>query len=219
MTKTTVKKTKIIFPPFEYPLAYCIAGVDEVGRGPLVGDVVTAAVILDPDNPIEGLKDSKKLSEKKRPLLAEEIKKKAIAWAIGRASPEEIDTLNILHATMLAMQRAVQSLDVSPDYVLVDGNRCPTFLGENGSIDTQAVVKGDDRVAEISAASILAKVARDEEMVELDKIYPEYGFAQHKGYPTKVHLEKIIEHGVIDCYRASFKPVAKVIQAQGINKR
>jgi len=219
MTKTTVKKTKSVFPPFEYPLAYCIAGVDEVGRGPLVGDVVTAAVILDPDNPIEGLKDSKKLSEKKRPLLAEEIKKKAIAWAIGRATPEEIDTLNILHATMLAMQRAVQSLNVTPDFVLVDGNRCPTFLSENGSIETQAVVKGDDRVAEISAASILAKVARDEEMVELDKIYPEYGFAQHKGYPTKVHLEKIIEHGVLDCYRASFKPVAKVIQAQGINKR
>lgn len=120
---------------------------------------------------------------------------------------------------MLAMQRAVQLLDVTPDYVLVDGNRCPTFLGENGPIETQAVVKGDDRVAEISAASILAKVARDEEMVELDKIYPEYGFAQHKGYPTKVHLEKIIEYGVIDCYRASFKPVAKVIQAQGINKR
>lgn len=219
MTKSTTKKAKIIFPPFEYPVAYCIAGVDEVGRGPLVGDVVTAAVILDPDNPIEGLKDSKKLSEKKRPLLAEEIKEKAISWAIGRATPEEIDTLNILHATMLAMQRAVQSLNVTPDFVLVDGNRCPTFLSENGAINTQAVVKGDDRVAEISAASILAKVERDNEMIALDKLYPEYGFAQHKGYPTKAHLEKIIEHGVIDCYRASFKPVAKVIQAQGINKR
>lgn len=212
------KKAKVVFPPFEYPLAYCIAGVDEVGRGPLVGDVVTAAVILDPDNPIEGLKDSKKLSEKKRPLLAEEIKQKAIAWAIGRATPEEIDTLNILHATMLAMQRAVQSLKVTPDYVLVDGNRCPVFLCEGGQIDTQSVVKGDDRVAEISAASILAKVARDEEMVELDKLYPQYGFAKHKGYPTKAHLEKIIEHGVLDCYRASFKPVAKVIQEQGVNK-
>lgn len=213
-----IKKPKVVFPPFEYPLAYCIAGVDEVGRGPLVGDVVTAAVVLDPDNPIEGLKDSKKLSEKKRPLLAEEIKQKAISWAIGRATPEEIDTLNILHATMLAMQRAVQGLDVTPDYVLVDGNRCPVFLGENGTIETQAVIKGDDRVAEISAASILAKVARDEEMVALDKLYPEYGFAQHKGYPTKAHLEKIIEHGVLDCYRASFKPVAKVIQEQGVNK-
>lgn len=215
---SSTKKAKKVIPPFEYPLAYCIAGVDEVGRGPLVGDVVTAAVILDPDNPIEGLKDSKKLSEKKRPLLAESIKQNAIAWAIGRATPEEIDTLNILHATMLAMQRAVQALKVTPDYVLVDGNRCPVFLSEEGQIETQAVVKGDDRVAEISAASILAKVARDEEMVELDRLYPEYGFAQHKGYPTKAHLEKIIEHGVLDCYRASFKPVAKVIQEQGVNK-
>jgi len=216
--KTSAKKSKIVFPPFEYPLAYCIAGVDEVGRGPLVGDVVTAAVILDPDNPIEGLKDSKKLSEKKRPILAQEIKQKAISWSVARATPEEIDTLNILHATMLAMQRAVQGLNVTPDYVLVDGNRCPVFLGEAGNIESQAVIKGDDRVAEISAASILAKVARDEEMIALDKIYPEYGFAQHKGYPTKVHLEKIVEHGVIDCYRASFKPVARVIQAQGVNK-
>jgi len=216
--KTAVKKTKIVFPPFEYPLAYCIAGVDEVGRGPLVGDVVTAAVILDPDNPIEGLKDSKKLSEKKRSILAQEIKQKAISWSVGRATPEEIDTLNILHATMLAMQRAVQGLNVTPDYVLVDGNRCPVFLSETGNIESQAVIKGDDRVVEISAASILAKVARDEEMIALDKIYPQYGFAQHKGYPTKAHLEKIIEHGVIDCYRASFKPVARVIQAQGVNK-
>jgi len=202
---------KIIFPDFEYPLAYCIAGVDEVGRGPLVGDVVTAAVILDPDNPIEGLMDSKKLSEKKRTFLSEEIKEKAISWSIGRASPEEIDTLNILHATMLAMQRAVQGLDVTPDYVLVDGNRTPTFSSEQGDIDSQAVVKGDDRVVEISAASILAKVARDNEMIALDKQHPEYGFAKHKGYPTKVHLEKIIEHGVLDCYRQSFKPVARVL--------
>ncbi len=206
---------KRIFPNFEYPIAYCIAGVDEVGRGPLVGDVVTAAVILDPDNPIEGLKDSKKLSEKKRALLSEEIKEKATAWSIGRASPEEIDTLNILHATMLAMQRAVQSLAITPDYVLVDGNRAPTFASEQGNIDSQAVVKGDDRVIEISAASILAKVARDNEMIALDKKHPEYGFAKHKGYPTKMHLEKIIEHGVLDCYRQSFKPVARVL---GINK-
>ncbi len=202
---------KIIYPDFEYPIAYCIAGVDEVGRGPLVGDVVTAAVILDPDNPIEGLMDSKKLSEKKRTLLSEIIKEKAIAWSIGRANPEEIDTLNILHATMLAMQRAVQGLDVTPDYVLVDGNRTPTFAHEQGSIDSQAVVKGDDRVNEISAASILAKVVRDNEMIALDKLHPEYGFAKHKGYPTKLHLEKIIEHGVLDCYRQSFKPVARVL--------
>jgi ribonuclease HII len=202
---------KIIFPDFEYPVAYCIAGVDEVGRGPLVGDVVTAAVILDPDNSIEGLKDSKKLTEKKRALLSEEIKEKAIAWSIGRASPEEIDTLNILHATMLAMQRAVQGLSVTPDYVLVDGNRSPTFNTEQGPIASLAVVKGDARVSEISAASILAKVARDNEMIALDKLHPEYGFAKHKGYPTKAHLEKIIELGVLDCYRQSFKPVARVL--------
>ena len=207
-------KKKIELPPFEYPVAYCIAGVDEVGRGPLVGDVVTAAVILDPDNPIEGLMDSKKLSEKKRQILSVEIKEKSTAWSIGRASPEEIDTLNILHATMLAMQRAVQGLTVEPDHILVDGNRCPTFLGENGSIDNQAVVKGDARVAEISAASIIAKVARDDEMIALDKEYPQYGFASHKGYPTKAHLEKIVEHGVLDCYRQSFKPVAAVIAAR-----
>ncbi|MGL1957916.1 MAG: ribonuclease HII [Colwellia sp.] len=211
---------KKIFPEFEYPVAYCIAGVDEVGRGPLVGDVVTAAVILDPDNAIKGLMDSKKLSEKKRTLLAKEIKERATAWSIGRASPEEIDTLNILHATMLAMQRAVQGLAVSPDFVLVDGNRCPTFthVGDTNIIACQAVVKGDDRVAEISAASIIAKVARDDEMIALDKLHPEYGFAQHKGYPTKVHLEKIIEHGVLDCYRQSFKPVARVLANNTVRK-
>jgi len=214
--------TKNSLPVFEYPIAYCIAGVDEVGRGPLVGDVVTAAVILDPDNPIEGLMDSKKLSEKKRNLLDIEIKEKAISWSIGRASPDEIDTLNILHATMLAMQRAVQGLAITPDFVLVDGNRTPTFLNNNPSeqstIRAQAVVKGDDRVAEISAASIIAKVARDNEMIALDKLHPEYGFAKHKGYPTKLHLEKIIEHGVLDCYRQSFKPVARVIAASAVAK-
>ncbi len=207
------KKVDKTFPPFEYPIAYCIAGVDEVGRGPLVGDVVTAAVILDPDNPIEGLMDSKKLSEKKRNALSIEIKEKAISWSIARANPEEIDTLNILHATMLAMQRAVLDLHITPDFVLVDGNRCPTFMTNNGNIPSQAVVKGDARVQEISAASILAKVARDNEMIELDQQYPQYGFAKHKGYPTKYHLEKIIEHGVLDCYRKSFKPVANVIAA------
>ncbi|MFQ3267954.1 MAG: ribonuclease HII [Colwellia sp.] len=210
--------SKQTLPDFEYPIAYCIAGVDEVGRGPLVGDVVTAAVILDPDNPIEGLMDSKKLSEKKRNLLSVEIKEKAISWSLGRANPQEIDTLNILHATMLAMQRAVAGLNVEPDYVLVDGNRCPTFLAnastteqQHTKIASQAVVKGDARVAEISAASIIAKVARDNEMIALDKLHPEYGFAKHKGYPTKLHLEKIIELGVLDCYRQSFKPVARVL--------
>jgi ribonuclease HII len=186
---------KIALPDFEYPVAFCIAGVDEVGRGPLVGDVVTAAVILDPDNPIDGLMDSKKLSEKKRAYLAIKIKEKAISWSLGRASPLEIDTLNILHATMLAMQRAVENLHVEPDFVLVDGNRCPTFLSQNYQqtnvhIASRAVVKGDARVAEISAASILAKVTRDDEMIALDVCYPQYGFAKHKGYPTKLHLEK-----------------------------
>jgi ribonuclease HII len=210
--------SKQTFPDFKYPIAYCIAGVDEVGRGPLVGDVVTAAVILDPDNPISGLMDSKKLSEKKRGQLAKEIKQKAIAWSIGRANPQEIDTLNILHATMLAMQRAVATLSVEPDFVLVDGNRCPTFSSsqttkseKTGEIASQSIVKGDARVAEISAASIIAKVARDDEMIALDKLYPEYGFAKHKGYPTKLHLEKIVEHGVLDCYRQSFRPVARVL--------
>ena len=216
-TKANIKATTRVKPelaPFEYPVAYCIAGVDEVGRGPLVGDVVTAAVILDPDHPIEGLMDSKKLSEKKRELLAEQIKQHAIAWSVGRASPEEIDTLNILHATMLAMQRAVQGLNVVPDHVLVDGNRTPKFVSPNGGdIASQPVVKGDARVAEISAASILAKVARDREMIALDQEYPDYGFAQHKGYPTKAHLEIIQELGVLDCYRRSFKPVAAILNS------
>ncbi|MBN6711359.1 ribonuclease HII [Haemophilus haemoglobinophilus] len=190
---------------FVYPKVDLIAGVDEVGRGPLVGAVVTAAVILDPNNPIEGLADSKKLSEKKRLLLAEEIKQKALAWALGRAEPEEIDELNILHATMLAMQRAVENLKIQPRFVLVDGNRIPQL-----PMPAQAVVKGDSLVPEISAASILAKVARDQEMAELDKLYPQYAFAQHKGYPTKLHLEKLAEFGVLPQHRRSFAPVRKL---------
>ncbi|VGM95656.1 Ribonuclease HII [uncultured Avibacterium sp.] len=191
---------------FVYPDYDLIAGVDEVGRGPLVGAVVTAAVILDPNNPIEGLTDSKKLSHKKRVALAEEIKQKAKAWALGRAEPEEIDELNILHATMLAMQRAVNQLKITPHFVLVDGNRIPLL-----PMPAQAVVKGDSLVAEISAASILAKVARDLEMEELDKRYPQYAFAQHKGYPTKLHLEKLAEHGPLPQHRRSFAPVRKLI--------
>ncbi|UXN35727.1 ribonuclease HII [Avibacterium paragallinarum] len=191
---------------FVYPDYKLIAGVDEVGRGPLVGAVVTAAVILDPNNPIEGLTDSKKLSHKKRLALAEEIKQKAKAWALGRAEPEEIDKLNILHATMLAMQRAVNQLKITPHFVLVDGNRIPPL-----PMPAQAVVKGDSLVAEISAASILAKVARDLEMEELDKRYPQYAFAQHKGYPTKLHLEKLAEHGPLPQHRRSFAPVRKLI--------
>ena len=203
--KTT--KAKVELPPFEYPQGYqLVAGVDEVGRGPLVGDVVTAAVILDPNNPIEGLNDSKKLSEKKRLALLPEIKEKALAWAVGRCSPEEIDELNILQATMVAMQRAIAGLKVQPDLALIDGNRCPEL-----PMDSQAVVKGDLRVAEISAASIIAKVVRDQEMEELDKVHPEFGFAKHKGYPTKAHFEAIEKHGVIEEHRKSFKPVKRAL--------
>ncbi len=199
-------KKKIEFPEFIYPDAKLIAGVDEVGRGPLVGAVVTAACILDPNKPIEGLTDSKKLTEKKREALAEEIKEKALSWSIARADADEIDELNILHATMLAMQRAVAHLSVQPDFVLIDGNRCPSL-----PMDSQSVVKGDLRVAEISAASILAKVARDNEMKELDKLYPDFGFAKHKGYPTKLHFEMLAKFGPTPQHRQSFKPVKKAL--------
>ncbi|KGQ58307.1 Ribonuclease HII [Gallibacterium anatis] len=193
---------------FVYPNAKLIAGVDEVGRGPLVGAVVTAAVILDPERPITGLADSKKLSEKKRLLLAEEIKEKALAWSLGRAEATEIDQLNILQATMLAMCRAVQGLHIQPDFVLIDGNRIPKNLG----IAAQAVVKGDSLVAEISAASILAKVARDQEMIELHQRYPEYGFDRHKGYPTALHLENLAKYGILPEHRKSFAPVKQYIK-------
>ncbi|WP_299073870.1 ribonuclease HII [uncultured Paraglaciecola sp.] len=183
-------------------MTHLIAGVDEVGRGPLVGDVVTAAVILNPQHNIAGLADSKKLSEKKRHLLAADIKQYALAWSIGRASPQEIDELNILHATMLAMKRAVQGLSIQPTYVKVDGNRCP-----NWDYSSEAIVKGDGLIAEISAASIIAKVTRDQEMIALDQQYPEYGFAKHKGYPTALHLAKLAELGPLPQYRMSFKPV------------
>lgn len=184
-----------------------VAGVDEVGRGPLVGDVVTAAVILDPRSPISGLADSKKLSEKKRELLFAEITRKALCWSIGRASPEEIDKLNILQATMLAMTRAVEGLAIQPHWVKVDGNRCPVW-----SYPSEAIIKGDSKVAEISAASILAKVTRDREMRQLHFKYPDYGFAQHKGYPTPIHLQKLTELGPLKEYRMSFKPVQLVLQ-------
>lgn len=191
---------------FIYPDATCIAGVDEVGRGPLVGAVVTAAVILDPARPIVGLADSKKLSEKRRLALYDEIVEKALSWSLGRAEPEEIDRLNILHATMLAMQRAVAGLHISPDFVLIDGNRCPAL-----AMPSLAVVKGDSLVREISAASIIAKVTRDREMSELDVLFPQYGFAQHKGYPTALHMEKLAQHGVTLHHRRSFAPVRNAI--------
>lgn len=189
-----------------YPEGLLVAGVDEVGRGPLVGDVVTAAVILDPQKPIVGLTDSKKLSEKKRLALFPEIKEKALAWCIGRCSPAEIDELNILQATMVAMQRAVAGLAIQPQHVLIDGNRCPEL-----PMASEAIVKGDLRVAEISAASIIAKVVRDAEMDELDARYPQYGFAQHKGYPTKAHMEILAELGPTPEYRKSFKPVQRAL--------
>lgn len=197
---------KAEFPEVIYPDYPFIAGVDEVGRGPLVGDVVTAAVILDPNRPIQGLTDSKKLSEKKLALLFDQINENALAVSVGRASPTEIDELNILHATMLAMQRAVEGLSIKPGFVFIDGNRCPAL-----SMPSEAIVKGDLRVAEISAASIIAKVTRDREMVELDQRYPQYGFAKHKGYPTKAHFEALAAHGVIDEYRQSFKPVKAIL--------
>jgi len=183
-----------------------LAGVDEVGRGPLAGPVVAAAVILDPLQPISGLADSKKLSEKKREQLFDEICAKAKAWSIARASVEEIDQLNILHASMLAMQRAVESLSPKAAFAAIDGNRCPTL-----GIPSQAIVKGDARVAEIAAASILAKVSRDREMQELEALYPQYGFGQHKGYPTKAHLEALAKYGVLPIYRRSFGPVKRLI--------
>lgn len=195
--------------PVVYPENKLVAGVDEVGRGPLVGDVVTAAVILDPNNPIQGLADSKKLSEKKRLALFDEIQQKALAVSIGRASPAEIDEINILHATMLAMQRAVEGLSITPEYVFIDGNRCPKL-----TMPCEAVVKGDARVAEISAASIIAKVTRDQEMDELDQRYPEFGFANHKGYPTKAHFAALEQHGITPYHRKSFKPVQKIMEQQ-----
>ncbi len=178
------------------------AGVDEVGRGPLAGDVVTAAVILDPNNPIEGLNDSKKLTEKKREYLFDEICKKALSFSIARASVQEIDEINILQASLLAMKRAIEGLPVQPEHVWVDGNKIPRW-----SYSAEAVVKGDSRVAAISAASILAKVTRDREMVAFDALYPGYGLAGHKGYPTKVHIQALDELGVTPIHRRSFGPV------------
>lgn len=184
-----------------------VAGVDEVGRGPLAGPVVAAAVILDPDRPIEGLADSKKLSEKRREAMDYIIRKNALAWSIGRAEVEEIDRINILQASLLAMQRAVESLPITPDHALVDGNRCP-----NLTCTVEAIVGGDSSEQAISAASIIAKVARDREMVELDLQYPGYSLARHKGYPTKVHLQALQELGVSVVHRRSFGPVKKLLE-------
>jgi ribonuclease HII len=185
-----------------------IAGVDEVGRGPLAGPVVTAAVILDPEQPIEGLMDSKKLSESRREMLAEIIKQRALAWSLGRAEVEEIDDINILQATMLAMQRAVAGLSIAPDHVLIDGNRCPSL-----PCTAEAIIKGDGLIPAISAASILAKVSRDQEMIEMDAKYPGYGLATHKGYPTKAHIDALTQLGVTPIHRRSFAPVRRVVES------
>ncbi len=181
-----------------------VCGIDEAGRGPLAGPVVAAAVILNPANPITGLNDSKKLSEKKRELLAVEIREKAIAWCVAEASVEEIDQLNILQATFLAMQRAVAGLSVAAESALVDGNRCPKLM-----IPVEAVVKGDGKIASIAAASILAKTVRDRGMLGLHAQYPEYGFDRHMGYPTAVHVAALEKHGPSPVHRKSFGPVAR----------
>ena len=185
-----------------------IAGVDEAGRGPLAGPVVAAAVILDPDKPIIGLADSKKLSQKKRQQLEQLIIERALAFSIGRADIEEIDQLNILWATMLAMQRAVDGLAIAADRVLIDGNRVPK--GMNHAV---AIVRGDQTEPAISAASILAKQSRDRELLELDRVYPQYGFAKHKGYPTRAHIEALKLYGVSPIHRRSFGPVKRHLQS------
>lgn len=185
-----------------------IAGVDEAGRGPLAGPVIAAAVILDPRHPIRGLADSKKLTAKRREELFGEIRQHALAWSVARATITEIDTINILQATMLAMQRAVQKLKIAPQKVLIDGNRCPAL-----PYPAEAIIRGDDKEAAISAASIVAKVLRDRLMLLLDRLYPQYGFADHKGYGTASHLQALRQHGASRVHRMSFSPVAEILQA------
>ena len=194
----------------EAELAACLeqlhAGVDEAGRGPLAGPVIAAAVVLDPDQPLDGLDDSKNLTEKRRIELEAQIVETALAWAIGRADVAEIDRINILQASLLAMQRAVDALDLAPDCILVDGDHLPRLR-----VTAHAVIQGDSRVAAISAASILAKQYRDRVMCELDKAYPQYGFARHKGYGTREHLAALRRHGVCPHHRRSFAPVRRLI--------
>ncbi len=184
-----------------------VAGVDEVGRGPLAGAVIAAAVILDPLKPIPFITDSKKLSEKQREKIAQQIRDLSIAWAIGRAEVEEIDEINILQASLLAMKRAVEKLSIMPELVLVDGNKCPRWI-----YPSQAIIKGDLKVRAIGAASIIAKVARDQEMMLLDDYYPGYGLAQHKGYPTKAHCVALKKLGPSPIHRRSFAPVRELLE-------
>jgi ribonuclease HII len=185
-----------------------LAGVDEAGRGPLVGNVVAAAVILDRENPVAGLTDSKKLSAVRREKLAEQIRECAVAWSVISIDAREIDRINILQATLLAMKQAVEQLPIPPQHVFIDGNRCPDI-----ELPATAVVKGDTRVAEISAASILAKVERDAQMLVLHESYPQYGFDKHKGYPTASHMEALAEYGPCPEHRQSYRPVREALQA------
>jgi ribonuclease HII len=199
-----------VFEPIQFNFdtgTRLLAGVDEVGRGPLAGPVVAAAVILDPARPVVGLADSKQLSVARRETLADQIQDHAMAWALGRAEVDEIDQINILQASLLAMQRAVAALQPAAEYALIDGNRLP-----NLDCAAEAIVKGDARVAVISAASIIAKVARDREMVMLDATYPGYGFAKHKGYPTREHLQALGNLGVCEIHRRSFRPVKRILE-------
>jgi ribonuclease HII len=184
-----------------------ICGVDEAGRGPLAGPVFAAAVILDPARPISGLRDSKKLSEARRDALAIEIKNHALAWSIAECSEQEIDSLNILQATMLAMRRAVAGLKTQPTLALIDGNRCPVM-----PVRSEAIIKGDDKVPAISAASILAKTARDAALMVLHQQYPQYAFDRHKGYPTALHIERLRAHGVSPVHRKSYAPVRALLR-------
>ena len=191
-----------------------ICGVDEAGRGPLVGSVVAGAVVLDPAKPIEGLKDSKKLTATRREYLYEKIMENAKAWGVGEASPAEIDEINILQATMLAMRRAIEDLSIRmgawPDKALIDGNRCPEL-----PITAEAIIKGDTKEPAISAASIVAKVTRDRQMIALHELHPEYGFAQHMGYPTEAHFAALKQFGVCDQHRRSFSTVRMVLESNG----
>jgi len=198
----------------EYARTEIICGVDEAGRGPLAGPVFAAAVILDPARPIPGLRDSKKLTEARRDTLAIQIRNNALAWSIAQCSEEEIDALNILQATMLAMRRAIEGLAVPPTLALIDGNRCPTC-----SIRSEAIIKGDDKVPAISAASILAKTARDAALVVLHREYPHYAFDQHKGYPTALHLERLRAHGVSPVHRKSYAPVRALLDVARPNEK
>lgn len=191
-----------------------VCGVDEAGRGPIAGPVFAAAVILNPLQPIDGLRDSKKLSDVKRRHLAGLIRKSAKAWSVAQCSIAEIDELNILHATMLAMKRAVENLSVKPSLALIDGNRCPVL-----SVRTEAIVGGDDKVEAISAASILAKTARDDALIQLHDQYPQYAFDQHKGYPTALHLKRLREHGVSPVHRVSYGPVRALLDQKDLENR